>query len=340
MSTWCACCRSAVPLRRPWCSTGRRSRSAASARSPVRSRSPTPRCRASTRRSRRILGGWAIIDHGSRNGTFVDGARIEHAQLARRRGDPRRQDADRPRRGRCSAPTSGSRARRPTAPLIGSQRRDCCASTARSRWSRPRRCRCWSLGETGVGKELVAEEIHRRSAARVARSSRSTARRSRPSSPRASCSVTWRARSPAPPARPTACSSPPTAARCSSTRSASCRSTLQAKLLRALAKGEIRAVGRRPSRAVDVRVDRRDPARPRRAVAARRFRADLLNRLSGWQRHGPAAARRAATTSSRSPPAPRAAPRRRRCRPTPPRRWCSTTGRATCASSSACSPQR
>ena len=40
-----------------------------------------------------------------------------------------------------------------------------------------------------------------------------------------------------------ACSSRPTAARCSSTRSATCRSRVQARLLRVLQEGEVRPVG-------------------------------------------------------------------------------------------------
>ncbi len=82
------------------------------------------------------------------------------------------------------------------------------------------------LGESGTGKELLARALHDGSArADKARSSPSTARRSPSRSSRPSCSATRRARSPARPARARVASRPPTAARCSSTRSARCRAT-------------------------------------------------------------------------------------------------------------------
>ena len=80
------------------------------------------------------------------------------------------------------------------------------------------------LGETGVGKEVLAQTR----ASTVAAAPRrpfcaSTAPRSRRRCSRASSSATSAARSPAPSRRSRACSRRPTAARCSSTRSASCR---------------------------------------------------------------------------------------------------------------------
>ncbi len=81
-------------------------------------------------------------------------------------------------------------------------------------------------GESGVGKELIARAIQGESERKPAsRSSPSTAAPSPRTWSRASCSATRRARSPAPSTGASASSRRPTAARCSSTRSASCRST-------------------------------------------------------------------------------------------------------------------
>ena len=77
-------------------------------------------------------------------------------------------------------------------------------------------------GESGTGKELVARQIHEISRRRAGRSSPSTARRSSKRCSRPSSSASKTAPPPAC-AAGAASSSTPTAARCSSTRSAICR---------------------------------------------------------------------------------------------------------------------
>ena len=93
---------------------------------------------------------------------------------------------------------------------------------------------------------------------------------------RASCSATSAARSPTPTARARASSSWPTAARCSSTRSASCRRHLQVKLLRFLQDQRGRA--RRRARAAQGGRARRGRHQPR--PARRRSRRGASARTS------------------------------------------------------------
>ena len=99
------------------------------------------------------------------------------------------------------------------------------AVVARLRQIAPTSATVLITGESGTGKELVAKALHNNSPRRykpfVAAELRGA--RARTSS-RASCSATSRGRSPAPTASARAGSSTPTAARCSSTRSATSRS--------------------------------------------------------------------------------------------------------------------
>ena len=130
-----------------------------------------------------------------------------------------------------------------------------------------------------------------------------------------------RARSPAPSRDRAGSSRSPTAARCSSTRSASCRSTLQPKLLRALQQGEIQRVG--ADRAAPRRRARHRGHQPR--PRARGARGPLPRRPLLPPRGVPApraAAARARATTSRCSPrtSPTRAPARSGSAPRAPRR--------------------
>ena len=126
-------------------------------------------------------------------------------------------------------------------------------------------------GESGTGKELVARAIHRNSpradkpfvAINCAAHHRDAARERavRPREGR----VHRRHRR-----RRKGSSRPPTAARCSSTRSASCRSRLQAKLLRVLQEREFERVGGTRPVHVDVRLIAATNRDLEAAIAARR----------------------------------------------------------------------
>ena len=77
----------------------------------------------------------------------------------------------------------------------------------------------------------------------------------------------------------------PTAARCSSTRSATCRSSLQAKLLRVLEDGVVEPLGTNKRISVDVRVISATNQNLKEAIAAKRFRSDLYFRLNTFEIH-------------------------------------------------------
>ena len=196
-------------------------------------------------------------------------------------------------------------------------------------------------GESGTGKDLVARAIHWNSRARRAsRTSPSTAPRSPRRCSSRSCSVTSRARSPARASTRSASSRRPTAARCSSTRSASCRVMLQAKVLRAVEQGEVQPLGsNEPPDRVDVRLicaTNRDLEAMAKTGA---FRDDLFYRLSvmtlelpplrSYKDNLEMLANVFLEQSARRARQAGAAPRRPTCSRASPR----TTSRATCASS-------
>ena len=202
-------------------------------------------------------------------------------------------------------------------------------------------------GETGTGKELVAQAIHERERAREeARSSSSTAARSRRRSPRRRSSVTSAARSPA---RSTRASSPFVEANGGTIfldELGELPLDLQPKLLRALAERRVKT-RRRSNRTatVDVRVvaaTRRDLERAVNAGALPRATSTSASRrcarsvppLRERLEDIPGARRAHARATCGAKSAWRASAARRSIAS------CATTGRATCASSATPSPSR
>jgi transcriptional regulator with GAF, ATPase, and Fis domain len=223
-------------------------------------------------------GTWRVVDRKSRNGTYVNGARVETAPLAhgtivrvgktiliyldQEVGDDLGVLPETPRLFGRSEPMRRLRgdiamvAPKPIPVLI--------------------------LGETGVGKELVAEEIHRQS--------------SRPGPFIAvNCA-----------ALPEALAESELFGHLAGAFSGAvkkseglfvaanggtlfldevgeCPATVQAKLLRALAKGEIRAVGASEVSTVDVRIIAATNRDLSAEIAENTFRADLFSRLAGWK---------------------------------------------------------
>jgi len=231
-----------------------------------------------------VDGGWWIADRGSRNGTFVDGRRVERAPLA---------DGTVVRVGRTllihvaaelraderlPAPRRDSRLVGDGIPALRVQAEiDLVAGHALP---------VLVLGETGVGKELVAGEIHRRSGRRGA-------------------FIPVNCAAIAPELAESELFGHVSGAFTGASRASAglfvaadggtlfldevgeLPAALQAKLLRALASGEVRPVGSSAAQTVDVRVIAATLRDLDAAVREERFRADLFNRLAGWRVHMP-----------------------------------------------------
>jgi len=223
--------------------------------------------------------GWVVVDHGSRNGTFVDGRRVDRAPLVP--GGIVRVGHTVIAYSEASIRSDERLAVSPDTMLVGAS-----VGTMRvhgeialvAKHAMP----VLVLGETGVGKELVSEEIHRRSR-------------------RAGAFVTVNCAAIAPELAESELFGHVAGAFTGASRAteglfvAADGGTLfldevgelpvdlQTKLLRALANGEIRAVGSSTARSVDVRVIAATLRDLDDAVKHDRFRADLFNRLAGWR---------------------------------------------------------
>jgi sigma-54 dependent transcriptional regulator, acetoin dehydrogenase operon transcriptional activator AcoR len=228
--------------------------------------------------------GWAVVDQGSHNGTFVDGVRTERAAL---------HDGTLIRIGKtlilyveAEVTTTGELHAPADTALLGSS-----LATLHLHGEiglvAPHAVPVLVLGETGAGKEVIAHEIHRRSGR-----------------PGAFIAVNCAAISPL--LAESELFGHVAGAFTGATRAADglfvaadggtlfldeigeLPLDLQPKLLRALAAAEVRAVGATVTRRVDVRVVAATLRDLGGSVAEDSFRADLLNRLSGWQIKVPA----------------------------------------------------
>ena len=202
----------------------------------------------------------------------------DHRVRIDRHRDPRR-EAGRVRlhhqavRGRSADPV-GARRRWPSARCAprsrGCATRSSAATASGTSSASRRRCRRCStlirrlsrLGGVGAGHRRVghgqgagrARRSTSTARARRGRSSPSTARRSPTRCSRASCSATSAARSPTRAPIAPACSSRPTAARCSSTRSPSCRRRCRPSCCACCRRARSARWARRAAEKVDVRV--------------------------------------------------------------------------------------
>jgi len=224
---------------------------------------------------------WWVRDTGSRNGTFVDGARIaERVPIAHgtviRVGRTLLVAAVVDLRGdeRLAAPPSETAMIGDSVPALRLHAEIGLVA------SRP--LPVLVLGETGVGKELIAEEIHRRSK-------------------RGGAFVPVNCAAIAPTLAESELFGHVAGAFTGANRASDglfvaadggtlfldeigeLPADLQPKLLRALANGEVRAVGSSIGRTVDVRVVAATLRDLDAAVREDRFRADLFNRLAAWR---------------------------------------------------------
>jgi transcriptional regulator with GAF, ATPase, and Fis domain len=220
---------------------------------------------------------WFLVDQGSRNGTFVNGARVEKAALT---------DGTVIRIGRTlmlflEAQLRAGETFDPISPRLVGQSVAMLRLHSEIALVAPHTVPVLILGETGAGKELVAEEVHRLSG-------------------RKGAFVPLNCSAIAPNLAESELFGHTSGAFTGASRAseglfvAAEGGTLfldeigempidiQPKLLRALQKGEIRSVGAAQTRTVDVRVVAATNVDLAGAVAKESFRGDLLARLSGW----------------------------------------------------------
>lgn len=229
-----------------------------------------------------VDGQWWVVDQGSRNGTFVNGARCTRTPV--RDGSVLRvgasvllfEDVELPAYTALAAEV-------PTlpGPSLAMQR-----IRGELRLVAPQQIPVLVLGETGVGKELVAEELHRQSG------------RSGAFVP-VNCAAISHELAESELFGHSAGAFTGARGRADGLFVAAHQGTLfldeigelplelQPKLLRALARGEVRPVGSAETTRVDVRLVAATNRDLTRAAAVGDFRDDLLARLSGWSLHVP-----------------------------------------------------
>ena len=139
-------------------------------------------------------------------------------------------------------------------------------------------------GETGTGKELLAKAIHLFSDRHKAAGSwHRTAARSPTTCCCPSCSDTSAARSPARSATGSDCSSRPTTARCSSTRSPTSRPRCRSACCGFCRTARSRAIGSDRPKPTNVRIIAASNRPIRQLVEEGKFRRDLYYRLKGFE---------------------------------------------------------
>jgi len=228
--------------------------------------------------------GWVVVDQGSHNGTFVDGVRTERAPL---------HDGTLIRIGKTlilyveAEVTIGGELLAPADTALYGSSLATLHLHGEIGLVAPHAVPVLVLGETGVGKEVIAHEIHRRSG-------------------RAGAFIAVNCAAISPLLAESELFGHVAGAFTGATRAADglfvaadggtlfldeigeLPLDLQPKLLRALAAAEVRAVGATAARRVDVRIVAATLRDLDGRIAEDSFRADLLHRLSGWQIKVPA----------------------------------------------------